>query len=145
MCLEASNYQHPRTGWPKGPLWWSSSLPWELGRSASRPLWLELVLPGGLLKSHSHSAMRFRTASSSASMTKHFLAEGSVHVALEWRSLQGKANSVLSFKPASRSRPHGPCEGRRVLCQWGGGGALQKMALGASTTEVSAGLPQDDG
>lgn len=109
----------PAQAGPTAPLWWSSSLPWELRRSASRSLWLELVLPGGLLKSHSHSAMRFRTASSSASMTKHFLAEGSAHRALEWHGLQGKANSVLSLKPASRASAHRPCEGRRGPCQHG--------------------------
>lgn len=60
-----------------------SSLPWEVWRLASDSFWLELMPPGGLLRSHSHSAMRLRTASSSASMTKHFLAEESVHLTLE--------------------------------------------------------------
>jgi hypothetical protein len=73
-----------------------SSTPWGRCRSASCSFWLELVLPGGLLRSHSHSAIRFRTASSSASITKHFLAEASVHQPLEWRGLQGKTNSLAS-------------------------------------------------
>lgn len=87
-----------RASWTHWAFKWSS-VPWELGKSSSCSFWLELVLLGGLLKSHSHSAMRFRTASSSASMTKHFLAEGSVHLTLEWCSLQRKANSVLSLQP----------------------------------------------
>jgi hypothetical protein len=59
-----------------------SSTPWGRCRSASCSFWLELVLPGGLLRSHSHSAIRFRTAS--------------VHQPLEWRGLQGKTNSLAS-------------------------------------------------
>lgn len=83
-----------------GPLGFGwSSVPWELWKSSSGSFWLELVLLGGLLKSHSHSAMRFRTASSSASMTKPFLAEGSGHLTLERCCLQRKATSVLPLEP----------------------------------------------
>lgn len=76
-----------------------SSVPWGLWKSASLSFWLELVLPGGLLKSHSHSAIRLRTASSSTSTTKHFLAEGSVHLALDLNGLQRKGSSVLWPQP----------------------------------------------
>lgn len=73
--------------------------------------------------------MRFRTASSSASMTKHFLAEGSAHRALEWHGLQGKANSALSLKPESRTRAHRPCEGRQVP-QHGHGVSRKELVCG---------------
>lgn len=77
------------------------SAPWGLWKSASCSFWLDRMLPGGLLKSHSHSAIRLRTASSSTPTMEHFLTEGSVHLALVWHSLQRKASSVLLPRPST--------------------------------------------
>lgn len=125
--------------WPSGG---SSRAPWGPWKSDSHSFWLEL--PGGLLKPHSHSAMRFRTASSSASMTRHFLAEGSVHLALEGHDLQGKADSVCARQgpqawPGGRRPQRGSQEGRQLQLQTDGSCAPTECSedrLSGTTNDV---------